>query len=76
VAVGANCTITVTFAPITTGTLNSAIGIYDNAANSPQSITLTGTAVPPVTPAGTYSTYVQASIGSDVHQVPITVVVQ
>jgi hypothetical protein len=76
VAAGANCAITVTFAPIDTGTLTSGIDIYDNAANSPQFISLTGTGVPPVTPAGTYSAYVQASSGNDSHQVPITVVVQ
>ena len=42
-AVNATCTINVTFAPLTTGARNSAVIIADNAAGSPQTITLTGT---------------------------------
>jgi len=42
-AVNATCTINVTFAPSSTGARNSAVIIADNAAISPQTITLTGT---------------------------------
>jgi len=42
VAAGANCTITVTFTPTNINTRSGAITIVDNAAGSPQSVTLTG----------------------------------
>jgi hypothetical protein len=42
VAVGANCTITVTFVPANINTLSGTINIYDNAASSPQTISVTG----------------------------------
>ncbi len=42
-APGASCTISVTFTPTTTGTLNSTLEATDNAAGSPQKTTLTGT---------------------------------
>jgi hypothetical protein len=42
VAVGANCTITVTFDPANINTLTGTINIHDNAANSPQTISVTG----------------------------------
>jgi hypothetical protein len=47
VASGANCTIHGHFTPATTGALTAAITITDNAANSPQSITLSGTGLTP-----------------------------
>ena len=53
VAVGAHCTINVTFAPTVVGTLQGAITLADNASGSPQSITLAGQGVntgPPPTP--------------------------
>jgi hypothetical protein len=42
-APAANCIINVTFEPATTGTLPGTITVTDNAANSPQTVTLTGT---------------------------------
>jgi len=42
VAAGANCPISVTFTPTTFGTRTGAITITDNAANSPQTIKLSG----------------------------------
>ncbi|MGB9488038.1 MAG: choice-of-anchor D domain-containing protein [Terriglobia bacterium] len=42
-AVGANCTISVTFTPMATGTLTAALTITDNALTSPQTVSLTGT---------------------------------
>jgi hypothetical protein len=43
-AVNATCTLGVTFAPLSTGTRAATITITDDAPNSPQTITLTGTA--------------------------------
>ncbi len=42
VAVGGKCTIQVTFTPTATGTRSGSVSITDNAAGSPQQITLTG----------------------------------
>jgi hypothetical protein len=42
-AVGASCTISVTFAPTTTGVLTASLSVADNAAGSPQAVSLTGT---------------------------------
>ncbi|MGA7221073.1 MAG: choice-of-anchor D domain-containing protein [Candidatus Sulfotelmatobacter sp.] len=43
VAAGANCAISVVFTPITTGTRSGTAVVTDNASNSPQTVTLTGT---------------------------------
>jgi len=45
VAAGANCSINVTFKPTTTGSRSANVTITDNAAGSPQSVSLTGTGV-------------------------------
>jgi len=48
---GANCTITVTFAPAATGTTNGTLTVTDNsdaASNATQTVTLTGSGVAPV----------------------------
>ncbi len=45
VAAGANCSISVTFTPTTTGTRTGSLKITDNASNSPQMVSLTGTGV-------------------------------
>ena len=46
IAVGASCTINVTFTPTTTGVLEGAIQVSDDALVSPQQVGLTGTAGP------------------------------
>ena len=43
VAAGANCAISVSFTPVITGTNSGTVVIADNASNSPQTVTLTGT---------------------------------
>ena len=48
-ASGGTCTITVTFSPSVAGSRSAAISISDNAADSPQSIALSGTGVTPTT---------------------------
>jgi phospholipase C len=40
---GASCNFTLTFSPMTTGALSGQLFVYDNEADSPQSITLSGT---------------------------------
>jgi hypothetical protein len=44
-AAGANCTINVTFTPSTGGSRTAALAITDNAAGSPQSVSLSGTGI-------------------------------
>ncbi len=46
-AIGASCTISVTFAPTATGSDSASITVADNAPGSPQTVTLTGTAAAP-----------------------------
>jgi phospholipase C len=46
-AVGASCTIQITFNPVTAGPFTGTVKITDNAIPSPQVINLTGTAIPP-----------------------------
>src|SRR5204862_3247375 len=42
VAAGANCTISVKFTPTATGTRTGAVTLNDNAPNTPQKISLSG----------------------------------
>lgn len=42
-AAGASCTVTIEFQPQSAGTLSASLKVVDNAADSPQSTTLTGT---------------------------------
>lgn len=51
--VGSSCTINVTFNPTAAATYSAAITLNDNAANSPQSVSLTGTGIVPVTLSAT-----------------------
>ncbi|HYM79487.1 MAG TPA: choice-of-anchor D domain-containing protein [Candidatus Dormibacteraeota bacterium] len=44
-AVGAKCTISVSFTPTTTGSRTGTLTVTDNASNSPQTTSLTGTGV-------------------------------
>jgi hypothetical protein len=46
-AVGATCTVNVVFSPTTTGTTTGTLTFIDNAANSPQTVPLTGTGIAP-----------------------------
>ncbi len=49
IAAHSTCSITVTFAPTTTGTQTGTVTITDSAVNSPQTISLTGLGQLPVT---------------------------
>ncbi len=46
-AAGSNCTVSVTFVPTVSGTASAAVTITDNAAGSPQTVSLLGTGVAP-----------------------------
>jgi uncharacterized repeat protein (TIGR01451 family) len=67
-AAGANCTITVTFKPTLAGARSAAISIADNAAGSPQTVSLTGTGTtataPAVTLAPTSLTFASQTVGT------------
>jgi hypothetical protein len=54
IAVGASCTISVTFTPTTINTRTGTVAVTDNAPASPQTVTLTGT--------GTYVSWTPASL--------------
>ncbi|MGH8414414.1 MAG: choice-of-anchor D domain-containing protein [Gammaproteobacteria bacterium] len=66
-AASANCTVQVSFMPTSVGTLAGSLSITDNAAGSPQSVTLMGTA----TAAGTAQNCTPAPVGSVVGTVSL-----
>ncbi len=70
--VGAGCTISVTFAPGTTGVLTGSLRITDNASGSPQLVSLTGTGTgssggkqPAVSLSVTLLTFANQTIGTN-----------
>src|SRR6266436_1769545 len=52
VAAGASCTLSVIFGPTVVGTSNGTLSITDNAGNSPQTVSLTGSATAPTVTTG------------------------
>jgi hypothetical protein len=65
VAAGGSCTMNVTFTPTTTGLRTGAITISDNTANSPQTVTLSGTGTIPVVSLSTTSlTFAAQTVGT------------
>ena len=63
VAAGSSCTINVTFTPTAVGTRSGTLTITDNASNSPQTVSLTGTGV---TATGSGPAFVQVQNNIDV----------
>ena len=67
-AANASCTISVTFKPTVAGTLTGAITLTDNAASSPQAVSLTGTAAAAAVPAVSLSpaslTFASQTVGT------------
>jgi subtilase family serine protease len=63
-AVGKNCKIEITFTPTQVGARTGTLSIYDNAANSPQTVSLSGTgeAQAALTPAS--ATFVKTTVGA------------
>jgi hypothetical protein len=64
VAAGKNCTISVTFSPTVAGAATGVVTITDNAANSPQTITLSGNGVTGVSVSPTKLTFPTTTIGT------------
>jgi Abnormal spindle-like microcephaly-assoc'd, ASPM-SPD-2-Hydin/FG-GAP-like repeat len=64
-AVGASCTVQVTFAPTVAGAKSASLEVTDDAPGSPQSATLsgTGTAAPVVTLSGMSLTFASQGVG-------------
>jgi len=75
-AAGGNCSIGVTFAPTTTGSRAATLSISDNAIGSPQSVTLTGTGVPPARQPGACTITLTATSGALVQTAHLTLTVQ
>ena len=62
---GASCTITVTFSPTTPGSITGNVTINDDASNTPQTVSLTGTgAAPVVSLAPTLLTFSNQAVGT------------
>jgi hypothetical protein len=64
VKAGKNCAFSVTFSPTKTGQATGAITITDNASNSPQSVSLTGSGVTGVTVSPTTLTFPVTTVGT------------
>ncbi len=63
-AAGANCTISVTFAPKVLGSRTAAVTIQDDAGTSPQTVTLSGTGALPVAVAPGNLTFADQTRGT------------
>lgn len=65
-APGASCSIFVTFAPTGSGTRTASLSITDNASNSPQSVSLTGTGTgaAPLVTLGTQLNFSSQAVGT------------
>jgi len=63
-AIAANCSVSVTFTPQATGTRSASLQVTDNAANSPQSVSLTGTGATSTGPTPTVLTTYVGTYGS------------
>jgi len=64
VAAGTSCTIPVTFAPLASGIRTTTLTITDDAANSPQTVTINGTAVTAVTIVAVTGTTLSVSVSA------------
>jgi hypothetical protein len=64
VAAGTSCSIPVTFAPLATGIRTTTLTITDDAANSPQTMTINGTAVTAVTIVAAAGATLSASVSA------------
>ncbi len=62
-AAGKSCTISVTFNPVQTGALTGTLSISDNASNSPQTVSLSGTGKPQAALTPASSTFPLTVVG-------------
>jgi len=63
-AAGSNCTISVTFTPTAVGTRTGSLTISDNALNSPQTVSLTGTGTGPIVGLSAPLTFPSEPVGT------------
>jgi hypothetical protein len=75
IVASASCSISVTFSPTAAGSRSAAVTIIDDASGSPHTTSLSGTAIAPPTPTGTYPMLATAASGSDSHSITVKVVV-
>jgi len=68
-----SCKISVTFAPVTAGAKTASLKITDSANNSPQSASLTGTGIAPVTLTPSSLTFAAQKVGTTSPAKKITV---
>jgi trimeric autotransporter adhesin len=61
---GLSCSITVTFTPAVLGSRTTTLTVTDNASNSPQKVSLTGTGTAPVTLSAPSRTFVSRQVGT------------
>jgi hypothetical protein len=69
---GASCTISVTFSPGALGSRSATLTVTDDANDSPQQISLTGTGVAPVTLSSTSLNFGNVVIGTSRTASPVT----
>lgn len=62
--VAQSCTVSVTFTPTQAGQLTGTLSFSDNAPNSPQSVSLSGTGIAQVTLAPSSATYKKQKVGT------------
>jgi hypothetical protein len=63
-AAGKKCTIEVTFSPTQTGAQTGTLSVYDNATNSPQTVSLSGTGEAQATLTPATATFAITKVGS------------
>jgi hypothetical protein len=72
VAPGGSCTITLSFDPTAVGSRSATVVASDNAANSPQNTSLSGTGTAPVTLSSTSIGFGNVVIGTSKSDSPVT----
>ena len=72
VSAGGTCTINVSFTPSASGTRTATLNVTDDADNSPQTASLTGTGLAPVTLSTTSLSFGNVLVGSSATAAPVT----
>jgi hypothetical protein len=69
---GSTCTINVTFDPAASGARTATLNVTDNAGNSPQTVSLSGTGIVPVTLSATSLSFGTVLVGASATAHPVT----
>lgn len=69
---GNSCTINVTFTPTSAGSYSATVTLNDNAANNPQSVSLAGTGILPVTLSASGISFGTVFVGNSKNATPVT----